>query len=182
MSDSTVATKLINELSSQERREIEAECAHYPQRRAAAIEGLKIVQKHRGWVSDGSLQALARLLEMPSGELEGVATFYNLIFRRPVGKHVIMLCDSVCCWIKGSESLRQHLCKRLAIEPGQTTEDGLFTLLPIVCLGDCDRAPTMMIDGQQYAHLTPESIDAILDRLIDRSAGDKSAGKEATHE
>ncbi|MEH6626811.1 MAG: NADH-quinone oxidoreductase subunit NuoE [Motiliproteus sp.] len=165
MTESVLQNALINELSSVERREIEAECSHYPQRRAAAIEGLKIVQKHRGWVSDGSILALARFLEMPSGELEGVATFYNLIFRRPVGKHVIMLCDSVCCWVKGSDNLRQHLCNRLGIQPGQTTEDDLFTLLPIVCLGDCDRAPTLMIDRDQHGHMTAEKVDQILSQL-----------------
>ncbi len=164
---------LTAELSDIEREEIEAECAHYPQRRAAAIEGLKIVQKHRGWVSHGSLQALARFLEMPEGELDGVATFYNLIFRQPVGKHVILLCDSVCCWIKDAESINKHLCDKLGIQPGETTADGEYTLLPIVCLGDCDRAPTMMIDGEQFAHLTPDKIDQI---LADVQAGNIDTG------
>ncbi|MEH6651830.1 MAG: NADH-quinone oxidoreductase subunit NuoE [Motiliproteus sp.] len=150
------------ELSSIERQQIDAECGHYPQRRAAAIEGLKIVQQHRGWVSDGTLKALARYLEMPEGELDGVATFYNLIFRQPVGSHVIMLCDSVCCWIKGSDKLNQYLCDKLDIQPGQTTPDGRVTLLPIVCLGDCDRAPTLMVDGQQHGNLTPDRLDQIL--------------------
>ncbi|WP_207062819.1 NADH-quinone oxidoreductase subunit NuoE [Motiliproteus sp. SC1-56] len=153
------------ELSPLERQEIEAECAHYPERRAAAIEGLKVVQKHRGWVSDGSLQALAELLQMPVGELEGVATFYNLIFRQPVGRHVILLCDSVCCWIKGRDDLNRRLCQRLGIKPGETSADGQFTLLPTVCLGDCDRAPTLMIDHQQHGNLTPEKIDRLLDQL-----------------
>ncbi|MEH6577813.1 MAG: NADH-quinone oxidoreductase subunit NuoE [Amphritea sp.] len=159
----------LNELSAVERREIEAECAHLPQRRAAAIEGLKIVQKYRGWVSDGTIEALARFLDMPPCELDGVATFYNLIFRQPVGKHVIMLCDSVCCWIKGSDGLRQHLSQTLGIEPGQTTEDGLFTLLPIVCLGDCDRAPTLMIDDQQHGNLTTEKVDELIAAIRDPS-------------
>jgi len=158
------------ELSPSERQLIEAECAHYPERRAAAIEGLKIVQQHRGWVSDGSLQALARFLAMPVGELEGVATFYNLIFRQPVGEHVILLCDSVCCWIQGAELLRDHLCHRLQIQPGETSADGRFTLLPIVCLGDCDRAPTLLIDGEQYAHLTPAKLDRILAAVLGEGA------------
>ncbi len=153
------------ELSTIEQQEIDAECAHYPERRAAAIEGLKIVQKHRGWVSDGSIQALARFLAMPAGELEGVATFYNLIFRQPVGKHVILVCNSVCCWMKGADSIRAALTEKLAIQPGQTTPDGLVTLLPIVCLGDCDHAPTLMIDDQQYGNVTPERIAALLDSL-----------------
>jgi len=159
----------INPLSAPEIAEIEAACAPYPERRAAAIEGLQIVQRHRGWVSDASLLALARCLSMPPGELEGVATFYNLIFRQPVGEHLILLCDSVCCWMQGAEELRQHLCDRLGIQPGQTSADGRFTLLPIVCLGDCDRAPTMMIDGQQYGHLTPDKVEGILAALVGES-------------
>ncbi len=172
MSEQRLEAIEVNALSETERREIEIECGHYPQRRAAAIEGLKIVQKHRGWVSDGSLRALARLLEMPEGELDGVATFYNLIYRKPVGRHVILLCDSVCCWIRGCEALRQHLCDKLQIQPGQTTADGLFTLLPVVCLGDCDRAPTMMIDGDQHAHLTTEKLDRLIDELRARADGE----------
>jgi NADH-quinone oxidoreductase subunit E len=151
-------------LSPEEVRDIEIECAHYPERRAAAIEGLKVVQKYRGWVSDPVIKALARVLEMPVGDLEGVATFYNLIFRKPVGKHVILLCDSVCCWTKGSEKLSAHLSQRLSIQPGETTEDGLFTLLPIVCLGDCDRAPTMMINQTHFRELTREKLDQLIDQ------------------
>ncbi len=150
------------ELSASECQQIDVECSHYPQRRSAAIEGLKIVQQHRGWVSDGSIKALARYLEMSEGELDGIATFYNLIFRQPVGEHVIMLCDSVCCWIKGADNLNRYLCDKLDIQPGQTSADNRFTLLPIVCLGDCDRAPTLMIDGQQHGNLTPASIDQLL--------------------
>ncbi|OMH36139.1 NADH-quinone oxidoreductase subunit NuoE [Motiliproteus sp. MSK22-1] len=184
MSASSVQTLHVNELSTEERREIEAECAHYPQRRAAAIEGLKVVQKYRGWVSDSSIEALARFLQMPAGELEGVATFYNLIFRQPVGKHVIMLCDSVCCWIKGSDKMRQHLTHTLGIQPGETTPDGLITLLPIVCLGDCDRAPTLMIDDQQHGNLTTEKVDELIAAIQNTSSAKKNPpkSKETKHD
>ena len=151
-------------LSEQERREIEAELQHYRQRRAACIEAMKIVQRHRGWVSDEALADIGEMLQMTVHELDGVATFYNLIFRRPVGRHVILICNSVSCWIMGYHGLREHLTKRLGIELGQTTEDGRFTLLPVVCLGDCDHAPTMMVDGELHRDLTPEKIDELLAR------------------
>jgi NADH-quinone oxidoreductase subunit E len=149
-------------LSDEERREIESEVAIYPQKRAACIEALKVVQQHRGWVSDEALDEVAELLEMTPDELDGVATFYNLIFRKPVGRHVILVCDSVSCWIMGYDNLRGHLRSRLGIDLGETTADGRFTLLPSVCLGACDRAPVMMIDDDLHLDLTPERIEQIL--------------------
>ncbi len=101
---------------------------------------------------------------MSPAELDSVATFYNLIFRRPVGRHVIFLCDSVSCWVMGYERMRQHLINRLGVQPGQTTPDGRFTLLPIVCLGACDHAPVMMIDHDTHHDLDPRKIDDILER------------------
>ena len=149
-------------LSDEERREIESEVAIYPQKRAACIEALKVVQQHRGWVSDEALDEVAELLEMTPDELDGVATFYNLIFRKPVGRHVILICDSVSCWIMGYDNLLGHLRSRLGIDLGETTADGRFTLLPSVCLGACDRAPVMMVDDDLHLDLTPERIDQIL--------------------
>jgi NADH-quinone oxidoreductase subunit E len=149
-------------LSEVERREIEAELAHYEQKRAACVEALKIVQQHRGWVSDESLEDIAVLLDMTPAELDSVATFYNLIFRRPVGQHVILLCDSVSCWIMGYERLYQHLSARLGITMGETTQDGQFTLLPMCCLGTCDHAPALMIDTALYRDLAPDQLDDIL--------------------
>jgi NADH-quinone oxidoreductase subunit E len=151
-------------LSEQERQEITDEIRHYPERRAACIEALKIVQQRRGWVSDEALKELADFLEMTPEELEGVATFYNLVFRRPVGRHVILLCDSVSCWIMGCDRIRSELTARLGIRPGETSPDGRFTLLPIVCLGTCDHAPALMIDEDLHRDLDPGALDAILER------------------
>ncbi len=149
-------------LTTEEKKEIEAEFPRYEQKRAACVEALKIVQRHRGWVSDAVLIAVAEFLEMTPAELDAVATFYNLIFRKPVGKHVILVCDSVSCWIMGYERILQHLQERLGIVLGETTADGVFTLLPIVCLGACDQAPAMMIDDELYGNLDPAKIDEIL--------------------
>ena len=150
-------------LAPEERTEIEAEFPHYPNRKAVCIDAMKIVQKHRGWVSDEGLRDIAELLDMSVADLDGVATFYNLLFRKPVGRHVIYLCDSVSCWIMGYDRQREHLIDRLKIQPGQTTPDNRFTLLPIVCLGCCDHAPAMMVDDDLHLDLTPEKIDSILE-------------------
>jgi NADH-quinone oxidoreductase subunit E len=149
-------------LTDEERQEIEAEAAHYAQKRAAGPDALKIVQRRRGWVSDETLEDVATLLEMTPDELDSVATFYNMIFRRPVGKHVILVCDSVSCWVMGYDKMCDYLSAQLGINLGETTADGLFTLLPIACLGACDHAPAMMIDDELYGDLTCQKIDDIL--------------------
>ncbi|MFB3915835.1 MAG: NADH-quinone oxidoreductase subunit NuoE [Terriglobales bacterium] len=124
---------------------------------------MKIVQRRRGWVSDESIRDIAELLDMSPDDLDGVATFYNLIYRKPVGRHVILLCNSVSCWIMGYERLRERLCQRIGIQFGETSADGRFTLLPIVCLGTCDHAPALMIDNDLHRDLTPESVEGILE-------------------
>ena len=149
-------------ISEEVRKEIEDELAHNEMKRGACIEALKIVQKHYRWVTDEHLADLAPILDMSVDDLDDVATFYNLIYRQAVGKHIILVCNSVSCWLMGYENIRQHLSERLGVELGETTTDDRFTLLPMVCLGDCDHAPVMMIDEDLYHDLTAEKIDQIL--------------------
>jgi NADH-quinone oxidoreductase subunit E len=149
-------------LRPEEKAEIEHELPLFPRKSAACIEALRIVQRHRGWVSDEAIRDIAEFLEMSESELDGVATFYNLIYRRPVGRHVIHVCDSVSCWIMGYDALREALVKKLGIEPGQSTPDGRFTLLPIPCLGTCDRAPAMFVGEDLHRDLKPSDVDGIL--------------------
>jgi NADH-quinone oxidoreductase subunit E len=150
-------------LNHDEIAEIDSEAAHYPTREAVCIDALRIVQRRRGWVSDDSLHDIAVHLGMSVTDLDSVATFYNLIFRKPVGRHVIMLCDSVSCWIMGYDRMREHLTMRLGIGLGETTPDNRFTLLPIVCLGCCDHAPAMMVDDTLHGDLDPQMIDRALE-------------------
>lgn len=156
------ARVVARELTVEERHEIDHEMTLYPDRRAVGLEALKIVQKHQGWVSDESLLAVAGYLGMSAHELDGAATFFNLIFRRPVGRKVILFCDSVSCWIMGCNGIKDHISARLGIDYGQTTADGEYTLIPVPCLGDCDRAPVLLMDGEQHRNLTPEKIDQLL--------------------
>src|SRR5271169_3519675 len=108
-------------LTTEEKNEIEKAMHLVPVRKAACVEALKIVQEHRKWISDESLKDVAAYMEMSPEELDSVATFYNLIFRKPVGRHVILLCDSISCWIMGYDRMRKHLYERLRIELGETT-------------------------------------------------------------
>ena len=148
-------------LTPDEVAEIDHEISHAPYRSAVAIDALKIVQKHHRWVSDDRLKALAAYLEMSPAELDGIATFYSLIYRRPVGEQVISLCDSVTCWIKGYTGLQAHISKRLDVKLGDTTSDDKYTFLPAPCLGACDRAPVMMVGNELHQDLTEDSLDEI---------------------
>jgi len=149
-------------LTAQERTEIEAKLADYPNPQAVGIDAMLIIQRHQGWVSDEKLRDLSDLLRLSVADLDGVATFYNLIRRKPVGRHIALICDSVSCWIMGSDRVRDHICSRLGTQLGGTTSDGHFTLLPIVCLGACDHAPAMMIDGTLHDDLDEPRIEEIL--------------------
>ena len=152
-------------LSETEISEIRHEMAHYEDPRAASIEALKIIQKNHGWVSDEHLRAAANVLGMSAEQLDSVATFYNLIYRKPVGRHVIKVCDSVACHIMGYDKVRERLEQKLGIRYGQTTGDDRFTLLPIPCLGTCDRAPAMLIGDDLHRDLEDASkVDAILEQ------------------
>lgn len=150
-------------LSETERHEIEHEIGHYPDPRAASIEALKVVQKHRGWVPDGAIAPVAALLGISAADLEGVATFYSLIFRHPVGRHVIKVCDSISCHLTGYDEVRDAITGAIEIRFGETTPDGRFTLLPICCLGACDRGPCLMIDDDLHGPIDPAGVTKLLE-------------------
>ncbi len=149
-------------LTDEMKQEIERTIKIAGRRKAACIDALTIAQRHEGWVSDDSVREIADFLDMTAAEVDSVATFYNHIFRKPVGRHVIMVCDSVTCWMLGYDEIRRYLTQRLGIEPGQTTVDKRFTLVTIQCLGTCDHAPAMMIGEDTYRDLTTDKIDSIL--------------------
>lgn len=151
-------------LTPDELHEIESEYPKYATKQAVCLEAMKVVQKHRGWVSDENLRDIAQVLEMTYDELDSVATFYNMIYRKPVGRHVIHICDSVSCWVMGYDRLYQSLSMRLGIRMGETTADGKFTLLPVVCLGACDHAPAVMIDREIIGNVSDEELGKVLER------------------
>jgi NADH-quinone oxidoreductase subunit E len=126
------------------------------------VDLLRAIQSHHGWVPDDGVLLTAETLGVLPVEVEEVATFYDKIFRRQVGRRVIHVCDSICCWVTGAEMIAEHLQKSLEIGLGETSADGMFTLLPTCCLGACGDAPAMMIGLTTYGHLTPEKIDRIL--------------------
>ena len=157
----SVLKQQVEGLSPEEIAAINKEASHYEDKSGASIEALKIVQEHRNWVSDESLKAVAALLEISPEKLDGVATFYNLIYRRPVGKKVIHYCNSVSCWMLGAEKVCEKITEQLNIKLGETTSDGEYTLLPVVCLGDCDHAPVMLVGDELHRDLDESKIESL---------------------
>jgi NADH-quinone oxidoreductase subunit E len=146
------------------KKELEARVASAITPREAAVDVMKEVQNHYGWLTDEGVVETAQILGLSPLQVEELATFYEMIYRRPVGKKVIKICDSISCWTMGDEELMAHLVKRLGVEPGGTTTDGMFTLLPCSCLGNCGNAPAMMVGENMYENLTQEKADEILEK------------------
>lgn len=150
-------------MTSFEINEIEKQKKYYENSRSVSIEALKIVQKKRGWVSDPAIIEIAKILNLNPSEIESVATFYSQIYRQPVGRHIIRYCDSVVCYLTGYEKIKKALEEYLLIEVGNTTLDGRFTLLPVCCLGNCDKGPTIMINEDLHSYLNPDLISNLLE-------------------
>ncbi|HEX9859562.1 MAG TPA: NADH-quinone oxidoreductase subunit NuoE [Nitrospirota bacterium] len=135
-----------------------------PHPEEALVDVMHELQDACGHMTDEAVEAAADIAGVSTIKVEGLATFYNLFYRRPVGRKVIHVCDSISCWVVGMEDVFAYLTKKLGVELGGTTEDGAFTLLPICCLGACHEAPAMMIGETIYGNLTPARIDEILEK------------------
>ena len=147
------------------RNELQSRIASAITTREAAVDVMKALQAHYGWLTDEAVVEAAGLLGLSPLQVEELATFYEMIYRRPVGQQVIHVCDSISCWAMGGETLLTHLAGLLGIKPGETTPDGRFTLLPCCCLGNCGQAPTMMIGDTIHGKVTAESVAALLAEL-----------------
>ena len=147
------------------REKLKKQIAQAEAPREQAINTMYEIQRHYGHLTDEGLEEAAALLGMTPLELEELATFYDFIYRDPVGRFVLHVCDGVVCWMFHEGSLFDYLCQKLGVGAGEVTPDGMFTVLPTACIGYCDQAPAMVINGKFFGHLTPERIDKILEQL-----------------
>lgn len=151
-------------LTKYEISQIEFKKKCYPYPAAAAIEALKIVQKNHKWISSQAIISIAKILKISAVELESIATFYCHIFRKPVGRNIIQYCDSMVCFINGYRDIELKLKKILKIEPGQTTIDNRFTLLPTCCLGACHQGPALLINNDLHILISSSIISTLLEK------------------
>ena len=147
------------------RAEFERLLTRYPDRKAVILPALHLAQKEFGYVSDEAIVYIAGLIGTSPSEIEGVATFYTMYNRKPVGKYHVQICRNLSCSLLGAEHLIEHVSKKLGVRPGETTPDGKFTLTKVECLGSCGTAPVMQVNDEYHENLTVESIDRILDQL-----------------
>ncbi|GJL76674.1 NADH-quinone oxidoreductase subunit NuoE [Nitrosomonas sp.] len=137
----------------------------HPKRRAAALPAMQNLQAELGYLDDTAMTKLAQITGLSTTELEELATFYSLIYRRPPGRHVVQICDSVCCNMRGADQLLVSAEKYLHRPLGAVTPDGALSVLPSICLGLCDKAPAALVDGEALGPLNNASLEALLQRL-----------------
>lgn len=151
--------------SEENLKEFDRLLTRYPDREAVILPALHLVQQQYGNVSNEGIEYVAGLLGLSAARIEGVATFYTMYNRKPVGKYHVQICRNIACSLLGAEHLIDHVAGKLGVKPGQTTPDGRFTLAKVECLGACGTAPVMMVNDDYYENLTAAKIDSILDGL-----------------
>jgi NADH-quinone oxidoreductase subunit E len=152
-------------LSESTYRQIQTLIAKYPQKRSALIPSLQTAQQEAGYLSPDTLLEIAKLFELSPNEVNEVASFYTLLYKKPVGKYVIQVCTNISCMLCNAEEILAHLTSRLGIKPGETSPDQKYTLMEVECLGSCGTSPVIQINEKYYEDLTLEKIDAILGSL-----------------
>ena len=153
-------------LTEQVKNDIQKLMARYPDKRSAVMPALHLVQREIGWLPDDAIQEIGDMLGLSKTEVNGVATFYTMYAREKPGAHTIMFCTDLPCALRGADKMMEHLEHKLGCKAGQTSPDGKITLKEAECLGGCDHAPVMLIDGQEHAQdLDIAKLDEIIERL-----------------
>jgi NADH-quinone oxidoreductase subunit E len=153
-------------IAEQLKHELEQRVKSAVTNREAAVDVMKELQRHYGWLTDEAVEEAAALLGLSPLQVEELATFYEMIYRRPVGRHVIHVCDSISCWSAGGETLLKDFEHHLGIAAGSTTPDGMFTLLPCCCLGNCGNAPAVMVADRLYGPVAAEACGALIEEIL----------------
>lgn len=148
-----------------QRDAIEALCARYPERRAALLPVLWMVQEQEGWISPDAQEATAQVLGITPAAVYEVVTFYTMYQRKPCARNHLQICRTIGCWLRGAKELSAYVQKKLNVKPGEQTPDGRFQLSEVECLGSCGTAPMMQIGNDFYEDLTPQKVDKILEEL-----------------
>jgi NADH-quinone oxidoreductase subunit E len=150
-------------LKEESRVEIARLQKEYPDQQSALLAALALAQQdYGGWLPDRAFDEVAEVMALPATLVASTASFYTMLHCRPVGRFVIQVCRSVSCFLLGSDSLTKYLSRKLGIAPGETTQDGTFTLLEVECLGSCGTAPVMQVGDRLYESLTEVSVDELL--------------------
>jgi NADH-quinone oxidoreductase subunit E len=140
----------------------------YPDSGAALLPVLWLCQDRWGWISPGIMEAIGKRLGLAPAFIEGVVSFYTMYQRRPPGKYLLQVCTTLSCQLCDTSALVEHLKRKLDIDFGETSADGLFTLVDVQCLGACGEGPVIQINSDYHTSLTIEKLDSLLDSLAGR--------------
>jgi NADH-quinone oxidoreductase E subunit len=165
--DKVIYTDEVAEFSPEVVEEMRSHLTKYPpdRKRSALIPLLFVIQRERGYIDNPGVNFLAQFLGEEITDVWETATFYSMFNLRPIGRHHIQICKTLSCKIMGEPEITEHVCSKLGIHPGETTEDGKFTVSLVECLGSCGTAPMMQIGFDYYENLTRETVDRTLDSL-----------------
>lgn len=147
-------------------KKIELEKAKYPTKESAVMSVLWIAQKQNdNWLSEEAIYATAQLLGMSYAHVFGVASFYTMYNKKPVGKYHIQVCTNIACALNNGKKIHQHIKEKLNVNDGDITSDGLFTVCHVECLGSCGTAPMMQVNDDYHENLSIEKVDQLIDTL-----------------
>ena len=146
-------------------RLIKEKAARYPYRKGAVLPSLTIAYKQLGYVDDKIYKEIAKVINVPYVEIAEAATFYTMFPKKPRGKYLLQVCNNISCALLGADAMVNHVEEKLGVIKGQTTEDGLFTLISVECLGSCCTAPMVQINEDFHENLDREKLDKILDDI-----------------
>lgn len=144
---------------------VERILSRYPDKRSATLPLLHLVQSQEGYMTPAAIEVVAQLVDVHPSEIMDTLSFYTLFSTEPKGKYLLQVCQTLSCSLNGADELADHVCRKLDIQPGETTEDGKFTLMKAECLGSCDTAPVIVINSDYHERLTAEKLDKLLDSL-----------------
>jgi len=137
----------------------------YPQKRSALIPMLLMAQREQGYITSEAMEYIAAYLGLSASDVESTLTFYTLLRRKPAGKYHILICTNLACMLQGSDEIEACVKRKLGVELGQVTQDGLFSAIEFECLGSCTTAPVLQVNGEFHENLTAQSVEALIDNL-----------------
>lgn len=140
----------------------------YPRKRSALIPMLLLAQQEQGYITPQAMEYIAQYLELSASDVESTLTFYTLLRRKPAGKYHLLICTNLACLLRGSDDIEDCVKRKLGVELGQVTPDGMFSAIEFECLGSCTTAPVLQVNGEFYENLDVPKVEALIDELRER--------------
>jgi NADH-quinone oxidoreductase subunit E len=155
------------------KEEIDYHLGKYPDKRSAVMPLLYIAQEEYGYITPEAMEEIAEIIGSDVTHIRGVVGFYTMYYDQPKGRYLLQICTDLPCALRGAGEFSQHVCDHLGVKPGQTTDDGLFTVENVMCLAACDRAPMMQVNFHYYENLDFVKVNKLIEDLRRESEASK---------